>query len=236
MSGFIAYEGPSMLDGAPIVVIVTHGSQNRKTGALVQTWILRADVSPVDASRSGADESICGQCPHRHFLKGSCYVNIGQAPGSVWRAYKRGSYARADAAALQSLAGSTLRLGSYGDPAAVPLSVWDSLAVVAAATVGYTHQWRECDAGYARYCMASVDSVAEQDVARAMGYRTFRVRSDATASLSAREFVCPASTEAGNVKTCATCGACDGSRGRNDKRASVAIVVHGALAKRFQPA
>ena len=39
-NGVILYEGPSMLDGAPIVVIATGirtGSTNVKTGAMIQT-------------------------------------------------------------------------------------------------------------------------------------------------------------------------------------------------------
>ena len=38
--GYILYEGPSALDGAPIVVIATMETSNAKTGAMVQTWIL----------------------------------------------------------------------------------------------------------------------------------------------------------------------------------------------------
>ena len=44
--GFIMYQGPSMLDGAPIVVIATMSTSNVKTGQMVQTWILRADINP----------------------------------------------------------------------------------------------------------------------------------------------------------------------------------------------
>jgi hypothetical protein len=51
-NGIVIYRGPSILDGSPIVVIATglgSGSSNRKTGALVQTWILRDDVSPIES-------------------------------------------------------------------------------------------------------------------------------------------------------------------------------------------
>jgi hypothetical protein len=58
--GYIAYEGASMIDGSPIVVIVNKidGSDNVKTGAIVQTFILRSDISPIDALNTGADVSI----------------------------------------------------------------------------------------------------------------------------------------------------------------------------------
>ena len=84
-----------MLDGAPIVVIATTKSSNRKTGDMVQTWILRSDIKPTEASKAGADASICGDCKHRWSLGGACYVNIGQGPGAIFRAYKRGNYPQA---------------------------------------------------------------------------------------------------------------------------------------------
>ncbi len=67
-TGVILYIGPSMLDGSPIVAIanrIVAKSSNEKTGALVQTFIIRADLSPLDALATGADASICGDCKHR---------------------------------------------------------------------------------------------------------------------------------------------------------------------------
>jgi hypothetical protein len=61
--GFILYEGKSVLDGAPIVYIATLSTSNRKTGDMVQTWILRSDINPVEASKQKLDASICGNCP-----------------------------------------------------------------------------------------------------------------------------------------------------------------------------
>jgi hypothetical protein len=71
-SGFVIWEGPSPVDGAPLVAIVTGVSSqdlsgNVKTGAMLQTWILRRDISPRAAVDSGADISICGKCKHRGF-------------------------------------------------------------------------------------------------------------------------------------------------------------------------
>lgn len=48
-NGFVLYEGPSVLDGAPIVAIATMSTKNAKTGAMVQTWILRANMAPLAA-------------------------------------------------------------------------------------------------------------------------------------------------------------------------------------------
>jgi len=78
--------------------------------------------------------------------------------------------------------------------------------------------------------MASVDSDAEMATARAMGWRTFRV----TTSLdhtNEREFEC-ASTAHG--VSCADCLACDGAD--RPGKASVAILVHGPMARRFKVA
>jgi len=63
--GVILYEGASAIDGAPIVAIanrITNASNNIKTGAMVQTFIIRSDMSPMEALRNGSDVSICGTC------------------------------------------------------------------------------------------------------------------------------------------------------------------------------
>ena len=65
MENGIIYRGPSLLDGSPIVAIATYSARNRKTGAMVQTYIIRDDMDPVTASRTGADAAICGACPLR---------------------------------------------------------------------------------------------------------------------------------------------------------------------------
>ena len=177
--GVVAWSGPSLLDGAPIVCVATRGSRNRKTGSMVQFWILRDDMAPIAAVRSGADRSVCGSCK----LRGSkprgrgrgCYVTIARAPTSVYHAYKRGTYRAVPRARLaHEFAGEILRIGAYGDPAAVPRWVWERATVRAASWTGYTHQWAEGFA-LAEFVMASVESPAERDSARAMGYRTFEI-------------------------------------------------------------
>ena len=59
----IIYEGPSKLDGAPIVAIATGvdgASDNGKTGDMVQITIIRADIAPHHATKTGDDTSVCG--------------------------------------------------------------------------------------------------------------------------------------------------------------------------------
>ncbi len=232
--GVVLYHGPSLINRQPIVCIATglvRKSRNTTTGPFMQTWIL-ADRGehPLAALRSGGDEAVCGNCPHRPITRpngrrvlGSCYVNVGQAPLVVWQAYRRGVYPTFRGRKhLDLFRGRLIRLGSYGDPAAIPLAVWDRVCAVAAGWTGYTHQFRTCDSGYARYCMASCETVADRRLALRLGYRTFRVRLPEQ-PLDAGEFVCPASDEGGNRLTCAACRACSGASGEH---ASPCIIVH----------
>ena len=236
-NGVILYHGPSQIDGSQIVVILTglrSGSANLKTGAMLQTWILRADRSPVLAAKDGSDAAICGACPHRTTInpqtgktERGCYVIVHNAPRSVWACWKRGGYEFATDEDRQVIRSSLLRLGSYGDPAAVPAEVWQG--IMSDRRTGYTHQWRESFAqSLQSFTMASVDSPEEAREAQDLGWRTFRIR-QAGDPLLAREIVCPASEEAGKVRTCSTCKACAGNP--NGRGASVAIIAHGSGAK-----
>lgn len=228
-SGVVLYRGPSMLNGKPIVVVATglEGSKNVKTGNFVQTYILSDEgQTPVDAITSGKDESVCGDCVHRKVNGwGTCYVNVGQGPQSVYKAYRAGSYRDFTPDMLDDVfAGRKVRLGAYGDPAAVPMRVWHMITGVAAAWTGYTHQWRKFPELKA-YCMASVETAKQLRHARRKGWKTFRVM-NATETRQEAEFACPASEEAGKRKTCEECLACHGGEW-NGKQVTPAIVIHG---------
>lgn len=231
-TGYTIYDGPSLFDGRRIVVIMTGikaASENKKTGEMVQTYILRPDLRPTDAINSGEDASICGDCMHRkHNGAGSCYVNCGQGPHVVHDGYTKGRYPLiTPEAAGQVVAGLLVRLGSYGDPAAVPLNVWQALLMECDGWTGYTHAWKQKRVKpYRRYCMASVDSPRQQRYAERKGWRTFRTLGTDDERLPG-EVVCPAAEEAGRRKTCAECGACDGSKNDADRRANVALRAHG---------
>lgn len=241
-TGFILYEGPSLIDGQPIVAIALTGSSNRKTGNMVQTYILRQDVKPTEALRTGADVSICGDCKHRPANGGACYVVVAQGPTVVWKQYRAGAYPYSSHMPGHRMAdigrGRMVRLGTYGDPAAVPAYVWQALVSEAQGRTGYTHQWHalqgtEQGEALRALVMASCDTETELAQARMYEWRTFRVMAPG-AQLVRGEFACPASEEAGKRTTCAECGACDGAQ-RGTSKASPAIVVHGSKARRFVP-
>jgi len=243
-TGAILWRGASQLDGAPIVVVATglgpQGSRNAKTGAgMVQVYILRADMAPLDAARSGADASICGDCRHRGTAADgavrnrTCYVNLAHGPRVAYLMATTARYSHVDLeTGAEILRGRTVRLGAYGDPAAVPFQVWQALLAYAAAWTGYTHQWRRAPE-LAAYCMASVDTPGERAEARFLGFRTFRVRA-AGQAVETREVVCPASAEAGKRATCDACRACGGNLAK--ARADIVIAAHGIGAAAFNRA
>lgn len=232
-TGYVIFRGPSALDGNPIIAIaLTGGSTNTKTGDVVQTYILRADVSPIDAVKIGADVSICGTCPHRGDGTGkgrTCYVTLAHGPRSVFAAYERGNYPDAEPGTVGSLiAGRVVRLGTYGDPAAIPIAVWSALLVGARGWTGYTHQWKVAPE-FRALCMASVDNAAERVEAVTAGWRYFEVRAQGT-PIPAGAITCPASAEAGKRTTCAECRLCAGTAVRAK---SITILAHGSGKKYF---
>ena len=160
---------------------------------------------------------------------------LHNAPRSVYAAYHRGNYldlTNKPKQVAKRLAGHFVRLGAYGDPAAVPTKVWRNVTSASAGFTGYTHQWKAQRFAYlARYCMASADTAAEQLLAVAQGWRTFRVKTSG-ADLLPLESACPASAEAGRKLTCSQCRACSGSS--RGLKGSIAIDAHGNGSGNFE--
>ena len=142
----------------------------------------------------------------------------------MWLGYRRGIYRDAGAAQLRRLfAGAFVRLGAYGDPAAVPVRVWQAVLAEARGWTAYTHQWRT--ANLQGFAMASCETDAEAREAEARGYRVFRLVAPGTERLPGHTG-CPASAEQGRRLTCMECRACNGSAlGRSS--AHVQIEIHG---------
>lgn len=243
MSGYILYRGPSKIDNKPIVVVYLPGSTNGKTGNMAQTYILADnDKTPMENSRTGADYSICGNCKHRGTpsperdngvaSNRSCYVTLHHGPLQVHKALQRGIYSSAETQqARQALGnGADIRLGTYGDPAAVPSHIWRDLLKHSASHTGYTHQSETLEgANLSRY-MISADTPEQAKQAHLEGKRTFRVipvtewKANNKGALLGSEVLCPASEEAGKRTTCQQCKLC---AGQTIKAKSIAIVAHG---------
>jgi hypothetical protein len=226
MQHAIIYNGPSLLDGKPIVVVATYSNRNSKTGRVVQTYIIRADINPLEASKTGEDYSICGDCvmrgtptsdPERKQAKGRrCYVNLGQGVLIVYKAFLRGVYQTG--AARDMGRGRFVRVGTYGDPGAVPSHVWDELLSEATTWTAYSHQsgWRPDIA------MQSADTYAQAWAHWRAGRRTFRVITGIEHLDKSHEALCPASKEAGQRVQCTACKLCKGGTAAK----SIAIVEH----------
>jgi len=249
----IIYQGKSQLDNqTDIVCIATDGTSNQKTGSMIQTWILNANLDPISANRWGNDRGICGDCIHKGTEKSlftfrgtaagrSCYVLL-LGPQSIFRTYIAGGYKTSRPDKLTKLGrGRIIRVGSYGDPAAVPADIWRDLLKYSAGWTGYSHQLLSADKTnlnaqfleYSDFCMLSADTIEQARLAWSQGLRTYRTVESSEEIDKQKEIICPASKEAGAVTTCAKCKLCSGSRGKAQFAKSIAIPVHGAGKKHF---
>jgi hypothetical protein len=228
-AGIILYKGASALDQSrEIVVIATLSSKNRKTANMVQVWILSADTHPVRLSADKLDDLICGNCHHRQSLGGACYVNIGQAPAAVFKAYQRGLYPVYDASKHDALfKGRKIRLGAYGDPAAMPFEIAQHFVSLADGHTGYTHQQHHAgfDKRFLSLCMVSADTPKQAAAAHAIGAKTFRIAVDITEKFD-NEMQCLSDSDG---TSCDDCGICKGS----SAPVNIVIAVHGSRKGNF---
>lgn len=226
----LVYRGPSEFGRGNINGIITPRSSNPKTEDIPQLWILPDAVPPHKAVKTGEDFSVCGDCKHRPENMDTCYVRTYQAPRAVSAALEKGSYDSEGhiVKTLEILKKSKLRLGAWGDPAALPRENLDELLSLVDSWLGYTHQWRWAE--LQDICMASVDSIKEYEEARAIGYRCFLVLEE-NAEPPPGAIECPADSRG---ITCKQCGLCDGKDGPGDKRKDIFIRVHGVKKGKFK--
>ena len=173
--GYVLHRG--IVSGEKYVAIATMKTANRKTGNMVQIWFLLEDHHPVDGVKSGIDaKTICRECP---FAAGNgCYVNVGQAPAGIWKAWKRGIYPELIPAHYYlAFAGEKIRFGAYGNPTLLPLSIVKAIASVSNGWTGYFHDWQSnpLAASYAAYFMASTETADSHKLANSLGFRSFHV-------------------------------------------------------------
>lgn len=247
---------------AAVLTGLKRPSANVKTGRMLQLWILPLVSDPLASLRSGADASVCGMCPMRpHFRCAKCdrrkpltsrrrrrccgrymrrvrpcYVDVSKAPQGIAKCLARGGYREVLElrAIAEVTAGSKVRLGAWGDPAALPYAVLVALVSRAIGHTGYTHRpLTSADTlTAATLCMVSADTLTGAEAAWERGLRTFRVGRPGERPVPGRETLCPA-VRPGSSVTCETCLRCDGATrpGR-----SVFVLGHGAGAGSILPA
>lgn len=230
----IYWRGPSQITGEPIRVLITKAARpaaaNSKTGHMWQVYVLPDNGQRVtDSIKDGSDRAVCGDCQHRKTDggDGDCYTYgmVVTAANGMARVDDNG---RSGLITAEEIVASELpvRFGAYGDPAAVPYDVMAPLAAGGRWTA-YTHQWGRCDQRWRDIAMASCDSVADMDIATAMGWRCYTVVPVGTGRVSGA-VPCPSPRIA-----CADCLKCSGvGAGR---RGNVSIEAHGARKRAFRP-
>ncbi len=225
-NSYIVWEGASLIDGSPIVLIITgfvNHTLNRKTGKLLQSWIIQQNFVPTEAAKKGLEKGICGACPLKLSQTGACFVNLLPV-NNIYRKYFAGSYSKFSANEIEVIKRYRypIRIGSYGDPTAIPFDVWEPIISASGGHTGYTHRWdsNECDSRWKKYLMASVQSESEARMAQNLGWRSFRIIAP-DAPLSENEILCR-HTEDDRVK-CEDCMLCDGK----SNKPNIADKVHG---------
>ena len=228
----------SAIDGAGALVVVNNvhrASKNTKTSDLAQVWFLASGADPLKAAKRGLDRAICGDCPERIATGGRCYVQLKNAPLAVYRAYRRGRYAKL--AKLSCVGKKRVRIGAYGDPGVLSPAAWVELLPklsTGGRPLAYTHQWATRP-DLLKFCMASVASKAEGARVKALGGRYFRVVPfGQPLDLGPNEILCPAVSPLG--LSCADCGLCFGApTPAHVAVKDVVLGAHGYLARRPQP-
>lgn len=207
-TGYLLYEG--VTNREPYVAIATMESSNEKTGNMVQIWFLLKNHNPVEAVKSGLDsDTICNGC---RFSNGQgCYVNVGQAPLGIWKAYCKGAYPACEPRDYAKVfSGRKVRFGAYGNPSLLPLSIIKSIVQFAKGWTGYFHDWKTNPLAkeYAKYFMASTETEWSYKLAKEMSLRTFHV----SPIQPANTIECLSETKNMQCKDCQLCQGLNKSR------------------------
>ena len=224
-NGYILFETTQVVS---IATGFARKSENAKTGPMIQIRFLVKAESPTEAIKSGNDRKVCGSCP----LRGTngqgrrCYVNLGQSPRHIWTKWKAGGYPLLSDVTL--FQGKSVRFGAYGDPTLLPFALAKQISEVSNGHTGYTHQWRRpAFQPWKQLIQASVETQAEQELATAMGWSTFRVIPKGSSDVPSNGFECLSDSKG---IQCIDCLACNGTK---NKPKSVWIRAHGTGAKYF---
>ena len=211
----------SQLNGDRMRTILMLSSANRKTGDVNHTVHLPADTGISQALKTGADESVCGDCDLSPSKRNICYINHRWLLNIEKGAYPDLSDLEPAQQAYLDLRLNyfTTRLGSMGDPASDTRHL--KMLTRHNKTVGYTQQWNKPQFEHLRSdMMASVASPQMAEQAQSQDWRTYRIKTE-DEPLMENEILCPHPR-----LQCRDCGLCSGGKGKN-----IAQNVHGIKAK-----
>jgi len=193
-------------------------SSNSKTGDMVQLAILPIDNKPTEALKTRQLPN-CSSCA----MITSCYVNTV----SLNAVYDQTVDQAVSAVPAQLRA--PIRLGSWGDPGLLPLSLLQQLIKAAGSHTGYTHLWQDIAPSYSTVLMASIDHLTAKRqgltvdqlkrLAWGAGYRTYTILQPGEQE-SSQERSCLYIT---NNTQCRYCKLCNGA---GSKR-SITAPLHG---------
>jgi len=226
-NSYVIHRG--IVNGQRFVVIASgfiRASINSKTGNMVQVWFLLEDMDPVAVMLSGLDAAtVCQGCPFA--ARNGCYVNLGQAPLSIWRSFTRGNVPEMDPKDYQEkFTGRKVRFGAYGNPTLLPIAKVKAIAKASDGWTGYFHNWRDMAPklreGYNQYFMASTETESSLELAKSLQLRVFHV----SPVQPENTVECLADSKG---LTCAQCQLC---QGWNKPAKSVWINPHGSTVKK----
>jgi hypothetical protein len=201
-----------------VLLAFTASTTNSKTGEMVQVYILHPDDTPLNISKAGLDDRVCGSCSLRHSLGGACYVVLFQGPRNVYAAWERSGRKVDDPEDILALCSDkNIRFGAYGDPAHIPFWLAREIMIGANGWTAYTHQWRNPKVSkvWKGYAMASCDTPSQLRLAEQKGWAAF------VATPETLDGVTICDNDA-NGTLCTDCLRCNGQNG------SVQIAPHGA--------
>lgn len=207
----MTYKAPKVPQEAALYTATT---SNRKTGNVPTMAIGRTRQESKDS---------CVGCP---FLdSGECYAQggtVAMGHNSMVKGYARKPerYSLKRALANRLASAKMVRLGSIGDPGALPggylADVLDAITEEGLDPVGYTHHWRGRP-DLAGLLMASVETLAQADEAIRAGFRAAVVLpwnwndQRFTTPEGNTGIVCPAILKP-DVVTCNNCRLCNGAK------------------------
>jgi hypothetical protein len=221
------------VDGQNLFVVNKAKTANKKItdgGKIVQTytfslrqWVLATTTQGFKMNDFFAlDGTNCLDCPFSVGNgNGGCYTHkFHQYSGmlKMLRSIKRDALTELTKEKYRTILDlshqSYIRFGTYGEPSLMPISLVESMSLLAKSWTGYTHQWKkEWAKDFGKFFMASTHNQREANKAKGIDYRSFI----ATKVGDEDAVGCPASKESGFKSNCAKCGLCSGTEGKGNK-------------------